>query len=508
MTTYYSGNTCKRHVFFCKMATKILTKRRVCALRNLRFTSHYPKLLNPDIEAEYAYTEEPKYPPILDTSYPATKLREREEWRDSIKAMPTVQQKLHAIAEKGRQFCYVVNPDILYYNSLPAYQYATRTHLINGLPDTYGQVDVEDAYARLKPHLVDAIATELEAHESGGKFRRECSESTKQKNIITSVLSVLLKGLAKDAPHLQSAQVDLTPRCDSFWEHGRYYPNERRLYKGKETITMNLQYMDKPDAQVRISEPLVPIVSLDDPLVCSKEVPDFPYHPSYMKFKWKYKMQTSLPGTWPLHNCNFPLLSIRQRDMLTNHHDSPFRTAEEVQDATNAAALLTGFGWLNGVATQLGFTIYHDPTYPLVTQIINTDGQHWTFAVYQLNTLRFHKDYYESNPLRNLCWTSGNLRLFEAYENGELKGVDDSVFKHLLRFMLCQPKVPEGVELRPYLGTDDRPEEEMLEQWSRWMKRYDCRFNLGEAVKKEVPLWVKIYKWHPDAPPSPHIKLK
>ncbi|KAH7966482.1 hypothetical protein HPB49_016776 [Dermacentor silvarum] len=491
------------------MATKILVNQRIlgCA-RNLRFTSHYPKLLNPDIESEYAYTEEPKYPPIFDTSKKATKRREREEWRDSIKAMPTVQQKLQTMAEKGKQYCYVVNPDTLYYNCLPAYQYATRTHLIEGLPDSYAKIDVEDAYAQLKPHLVNAIATELEMYESGGKYRAKSSESIKQEKVIASVLSVLLRGLAKDTPHLQTSQVDFTPRCDAFWEHGRYYPNQRRRFRNQDTIHMKLQFMDKPDAQVRITEPLPAIVSLDDPLVCSQEVPDFPYHPSYMKFQWKRKYQTSLPGTWPLHECNFPLLTIRQRSLLTGSHNSPFRTPEEVQDATNAAAILAGFGWLNGVATQLGFTIYHDPSYPLVSHIVNTDGQHWTFAVYQLNTLRFHEDYYESNPLRNLCWSSGNLRLFEAYENGELKGIDDNVFKLLLRFMLRQPKAPEGVELRPYLGVDTRPEEERQEQLQYWMRTYDCRFVIREAIAREVPMWVKIYKWHEDAPPTPYIKLK
>ncbi|XP_037268057.2 large ribosomal subunit protein mL65 [Rhipicephalus microplus] len=494
---------------FYKMATKILTNRRIleCA-RNSRFTSHYPKLLNPDIESEYVYTKEPKYPPILDTHHKATLRRAREEWRESIKAMPTVQQKLDKMTEKGLQFCYLAQPDTLYYNCLPAYQYATRTHLIESLPDVYEKIDVEDAYARLKPHLVDAIATELELLESGDKCRENPSESIKQEKIITSVLSVLLRGLAKDAPHLQTSQVDYRPRCDAFWKHGRYYPNERRRFRDRDTMTMNLQFMDTPDAQVRITKPLPVIVSMDDPLVHSQEVPDFPYHPSYMKFKWKKKYQTSLPGTWPLHECNFPLLTIRQRSQLIGHHDSPFKTAEEVQDAANAAAILSGFGWLNGVATQLGFTIYHDPTYPLVSHVVNTDGQHWTFAVYQLNTLRLHYDYYESNPLRNLCWSSGNLRLFEAYENGQLKGIDDSVFKLLLRFVLRQPEAPEGIELRPYLGVDTRPEEERQEQLKSWMMTYDCRFNLREAIKNEVPMWVKIYKWHKDAPPSPHINLK
>ncbi|CAN8011646.1 unnamed protein product [Ixodes pacificus] len=499
------------------MAAKILAPKRVGAVKTFLRAQYHTKIINADLEAEYEYTDVPQYPPIHDTTYKGTKLRRRRQWYDHIRNLPTVDQKLNEIAfvakpeveqeyrdmaEKGRQFfTYIATPNSRYYNSLPAFQYATRTHLIDGLPERFAKLDVDDAYARIKPYLVEAIASELEIDRTSWLPEYKDGEGIRQNYIITQVLSVLFKGLGNEVPHLETSQVDLSPRCDSFWWHGRYHPDMRGRNKGKKFVTIPFQYQGKPDAQIRVVEPLPPVVDMDDPLVQSREVTDFPFHPSNFGWLHKNKILTSLPGTWPLHGCSFPLVSFHQRASLINDK-SPFKTAEEVNDAVNASAIIAGFGWLNGVASQLGFSPFHDPTYPLVSQVVSTDGQHWTFAVYQLNTVSLHPDFYEDNTARNLCWSSGNLRLFEAFENGELKGLDDEVLKTLLRFVLQQPKAPEGLELRPYLGEDMRSEEERKAKMQEWMKIYDCRFILREALQREVPLWVKIYKRHPDAPYS------
>ena len=95
-------------------------------------------------------------------------------------------------------------------------------------------------------------------------------------------------------------------------------------------------------------------------------------------------------------------------------------------------AIMSSFGWLNSLASNLGFSIYHELTYPLVTHGIITDGQFWSFFVYQLNTHSFHSDV-DTNALRNVCWTSGELKLFDGYENGTLYGLNDEVLKLLVK---------------------------------------------------------------------------
>ena len=77
------------------------------------------------------------------------------------------------------------------------------------------------------------------------------------------------------------------------------------------------------------------------------------------------------------------------------------------------------------------------------------------FIAYQLNTLKLWNND-SANPLRNLLWTTDNLRLYDAVEGGEVKGFNDEVLKNLLRFVLLQPR-DRGVDLRPYLLEEDAP---------------------------------------------------
>ena len=60
----------------------------------------------------------------------------------------------------------------------------------------------------------------------------------------------------------------------------------------------------------------------------------------------------------------------------------------------------------------------------------------------------------EANPLRNVCWVTGPLKLYETIEDGKVKGFDDAVLEHLLKFMCLKP-VDRGIDLRPNLVPED-----------------------------------------------------
>ncbi|XP_064474933.1 large ribosomal subunit protein mL65-like [Ornithodoros turicata] len=486
------------------MAAKIFVPKRLG--RNHWIYSQI-RLINYDLAPEDEYTDVPKYPPIHDPSYEGTLLRKRREWYDRIRALPTVEQKLLEIAkEKGRQRSYIIQPHSDCYNNLPAFQYATRTHVIKGLPNEYSETDVEDVYDRLKTNLTDAIASELDINRAAN-VKRKMVEQTKQANIIRQIVSTLLKGLVWQIPHLETAQVDREPRCNAFWWHGRYHSDNLPWNRKKDFMTIPFQYQDAPDIQIRIKEPLPEVVSKTDALVQSVEVPDFPYHPTLLKMKFKERVLTSLPGIWPnKKGCDFPLVTFRRRNDLI-FEGCIFKKEQDIERALAASAVLVGFGSLSAFSTSLGFTPLNDLTYPLVSQYINTDGQHWAFSLYQLNTNGLHPDFYHDNPARNLCWTSGNLRLYDVYENGELKGLNDDVLKTLLKFMLKKPRAPLGADLRPFLGEDTMTEEESQATWSELRMLYDNRFHLRSAIQREVPMWVRIYKHHPLAPPSPYVRL-
>ena len=62
---------------------------------------------------------------------------------------------------------------------------------------------------------------------------------------------------------------------------------------------------------------------------------------------------------------------------------------------------------------------FNDITYPIVSQTVCTNGQYWSFFVYQLKTLLFCLENIYENPKKNICYSSNDLKLFESIdENG------------------------------------------------------------------------------------------
>ncbi len=99
--------------------------------------------------------------------------------------------------------------------------------------------------------------------------------------------------------------------------------------------------------------------------------------------------------------------------------------------------------------------MYWDVTYPFTTQTIVTDGKHFRFCAYQLNTLHLWRND-SASQLRNLMWTTDVSRLFDVVEGGHVKGLNEDVIKNLLRFMMLEPR-DRGVDLRPYLPKEEAP---------------------------------------------------
>ena len=142
----------------------------------------------------------------------------------------------------------------------------------------------------------------------------------------------------------------------------------------------------------------------------------------------------TLPGFWSdrSNGFDFPNLICHSREGLRLRERKNQKQFDDIQEVLDGMAIMSSFGWLNSLASNLGFSIYHELTYPLVTHGIITDGQFWSFFVYQLNTHSFHSDV-DTNALRNVCWTSGELKLFDGYENGTLYGLNDEVLKLLVK---------------------------------------------------------------------------
>lgn len=200
-------------------------------------------------------------------------------------------------------------------------------------------------------------------------------------------------------------------------------------------------------------------------------------------------------GFWPGSSNQFGLLSYHKRGhMLTR----PFNDPSESKEALHRQGILASFGWLNALANFLGFTTYNEITYPLVTQTVVTNGQIWSFYVYQLNTLLVHSKNTTENPRRNICWATPELKLYEKIENGKLVGFNEDVLKKLLKFYGNVPEERLGVNLRPYLGEHEKYIADYANEEKRiWLER-EYKHLMANRPRYKLPYeiyaWEKIYK--------------
>jgi small subunit ribosomal protein S30 len=162
-------------------------------------------------------------------------------------------------------------------------------------------------------------------------------------------------------------------------------------------------------------------------------------------------------------------------------------------------AIQSSFAWSFAQACYQGFSTYNDVTYPFTTQTIITDGQTWSFYVYQLNTTLLHSKNADENPRYNMCWGSKELKLFESFdkETGKLIGFNEDVLKQLIHFYINQP-VASNRNMKPYLGEyeqtvadiDDDKRREFLETRYKHLVSNRPRHRLTP----EIYAWEKIYK--------------
>lgn len=121
----------------------------------------------------------------------------------------------------------------------------------------------------------------------------------------------------------------------------------------------------------------------------------------------------------------------------------------------------------------LGFSTFNDITYPLTTQTVITNGQWWSFFVYQLNTTLVHSEYADENPKRNICWVTEPIKLFDKIENEKVHGLNEEVLKTLIKFYTNIPEERIGVDLKPYLGKSKKVIADIIGDKKRnWLEKY------------------------------------
>lgn len=442
----------------------------------------------------------PNYPPIIDMSNEGQRRHRRQLWYDSIKRLPTAEQKLYELGLQQRADLrlYFVSACAPTYEGTSFYHYITRTHFIDGLPEKL-TFDVENQFNDVKDSLCDVLLKYY--YNAWQKDQRtladHLAENYSGTKLLNSLLSQCYKKFSLTHEHLLESTIHNKPRLRSFWWHGDFKSPPK-------CNNLCFQFTEQPALILRMKTPLSPIIDMDDPFCSTHEVQNFNYHPRVLGIPFKAKsFLTSVPGFWPSDPFEYPLLLVYTRDKLLKLESKIEKY--DLKKIEDSVSVMASFGWLNAIAQYQGFTPFHDLTYPITAQTILTNGQDWNFIVYQLNTISFHSDV-DMKDRQNICWSSGKLRLFDTVEDGQVKGINDEVLKMLLRFLLHVPKFPE-YELKPYLGEDTRSEEDILILRTFLRNRYSNRPHCN-AYRDEIPMWQRIYKFHKEAPPCPYIKLE
>jgi len=181
-------------------------------------------------------------------------------------------------------------------------------------------------------------------------------------------------------------------------------------------------------------------VSFDDSLCTSTSLPNCNSSLLRLGFPLERYNFNALPGFWPSKSegFDFPYLIGHSREYLRARKEKSIHDFKDTQDVLDGMAIMSSFSWLTSLANNLGFTIYDHLTYPLVTHVIITDGQHWSFYLFQLNNHVFHSDVHQENSPSNLCWSSGDLKLFDSCEDGIFSNVNEDVLKILVKVCIVE----------------------------------------------------------------------
>lgn len=143
------------------MLSKILSNNK-----NLIIHTKSCRYISSAIRNVEDYNEKPVYPPILDRSYKAKKIREYDSWHDKIKKLKTIEEKLLELnmPKYYGYKCIMLNDNKFPYNTLPLMQYSTKTNFneVDSLPDFYSQNNnkVDNFLSNIKSDIEDAICFE------------------------------------------------------------------------------------------------------------------------------------------------------------------------------------------------------------------------------------------------------------------------------------------------------------------------------------------------------------
>ncbi|XP_046825717.1 28S ribosomal protein S30, mitochondrial [Vespa crabro] len=475
-------------------------------------TRHCSKKYATIVSEESQITNAPIYPPILDLSFKANQKRKKEAWYDEIKKLKTVEEKIFKI---NMPYYYgwkslILNEHKIPYNSLEHAQFITRTYIVpeRGLPTFYNNLmsdeELESIVNESKSLIENIIAFEYSSRRRKHELNEiQLEKKSTMESIITNAIvyqinRILQLNLVNIRPHLLEIQTDFEPRVEAFWLVGGIEPSglqskaKKRIHWMRQyaydPIDIPVQYYGNSILQTRHNLPLKEIMSLSECEDSSLTVPQFKFDPRVLGYTLNRKHATNIPGFWPGDPCEFGLLSYHNCATIV---ERPEKCNDE-SDAFLKQAILASYSWLLSQASYQGFSTFHDVTYPFVNQAVITNGQYWSFYVYQLNTTVLHSENIDENPRRNICWATESVKLFDKVEGEKVHGLNTDVLKTLIKFYANTP-AERMIEMKPYLGDTVQKIADIKSDKRRdWLERYYKHLVTNRSRHRKPP---EIYHW-------------
>uniref|UniRef100_A0A0N5ALC7 28S ribosomal protein S30, mitochondrial n=1 Tax=Syphacia muris TaxID=451379 RepID=A0A0N5ALC7_9BILA len=425
-----------------------------------------------------------EFPNAADADGTGPRLYEYWKMGEFVRKMPTASERIEFVNPFQRQWsrfekkwhrehhpdlikprkAWNVPPIPLYFDPLNFYKYITKTRVVEGLDQCFG--DLNPPTKTFEKKIIEA----LQVNE---KTQRTLEE--KCDFLLRNVVDATLCTLSPTVPHLMDCSVNYNPRCESFWirsgflsmydqESREANPHRRRRRFPCDDIRqlgeLTFVLRDNLSVQVRDKHPLSPVFDFSNENELYREIfddstvatDDVIYSPLIFNMWPDENPLWQCPGCEP--DCGDPnlfgRLALKSSTSLIQRCDFWKVYGEEretvIKDCLTASAVSSLFSWLNGQAHILGYTQYNDIESPLASQLVLFDGQQFFFAFGQLNTIAINIDVKGFvNERSNVCYIEGPFALYDEieeekffhFENGtKIEGLNQHVLKRLVQMFL------------------------------------------------------------------------
>ena len=336
--------------------------------------------------------------------------------------------------------CYEVYPYSETGGVLQKYQFLTNTTVINGLPETF------DSNVSPEEHPIKDV-TQRAAEFLIDRSQNVSPESRFQKyEIADGFLQSFLVSiwqLGTRYPHIVHSHLARKPRIEAYWQKN-----------GTNYVTF-----PKPMSLLYTTSPLK-LFCDPEYIIDSTTIPSIDYRPTNIGL-----FERSFDTIDVCGGCK------RQGPYPFGHTLFLFDRTQNTLEQTHSHALMAMFAQTSAQTVQNGFKLDQDLAYPLCMQAILTNGQRFTFACYQLNTLDFRQK--SSTNRQNYLWLGPTLNFYDyiSLQSGEVIGLNEDVMKYICQFILNKPfrkRPPHSgfmVDIHKQMDTDKRRKLKRLSEY-------------------------------------------